>query len=125
MNDAERDSAAPTMSDLFTRAAREHLDRLIEGEKRVRAEGDLEGVHLMRTSCRRLRASLAYLGDHLDREERKTLQRGLRDLMATLSPVRDLDVLRAAVQHATDGQDAEGLTDEIEERLASAAVRMQ
>lgn len=121
MNELHRDSEALALSESFRRAARQHLDRLAEGEKMIRVEGDLEGVHLMRTSCRRLRATLSYLGDHLDRDERKSLQRGLRDLMAALSPVRDLDVLRGALDQAK----AEDLGEEIEERLANATVRME
>jgi CHAD domain-containing protein len=79
----------------------------------------------MRTSCRRLRATLTYLGDHLDRGERKSLQRRLRELMSALSPVRDLDVLRAAIDHSPDGRGHEGLDEEIEERLANASMRME
>jgi CHAD domain-containing protein len=121
MKNTLNDSASLTLSESFRRAARQHLDRLAEGEKMVRSDGDLEGVHLMRTSCRRLRATLCYLGDHLDREERKSLQRRLRELMSALSPVRDLDVLRGSM----DETQAEGLGEEIEERLANATVRME
>jgi CHAD domain-containing protein len=123
MNDHDAD--ALTLTESFRRAARQHLDRLLEGEKKIRVEGDLEGVHLMRTSCRRLRATLSYLGDHLDREQRKSLQRRLRDLMSALSPVRDLDVLRVAVDQTNDGRGAEDLGEEIEERLAKASEGMQ
>jgi len=88
---------------------------------------DLEGVHLMRTSCRRLRATVKYLGDHLDRKEREALQRGLRNLMAALGPVRDLDVLRAAIKsvESLDPNGAENLKGDIDQRLAAADVAMQ
>ncbi len=84
------------LSDAFAAAARDSLDRLREGEARVRAD-DLEGLHLMRTAARRLRAGVAHLGRHLPRERRSALKDGLRRLMRILGAVRDLDVLRGAV----------------------------
>jgi len=123
-------AAAPTprtLAQAFARAARQNLDKLREDESMIRKDGDLEGVHLMRTSCRRLRATVKYLGDHLGREERRAIQLGLRSLMTALGTVRDLDVLRAAVRgvDALDSAEAEGLGEEIEERLAEADGEMQ
>jgi CHAD domain-containing protein len=127
MNDLEKTPSQLTLAEGFTRAARQHLERLREGEKKIRSDGDLEGVHLMRTSCRRLRATVKYLGDHLPKADRKDLQRGLRELMAALGPVRDLDVLRAAIGavDSLDSIEAEGLCKEVAERLAAATLRMQ
>src|SRR5581483_5798601 len=93
----EKTDPPVTLAQGFAPAARQSLDKLREGEERIRRDGDLEGVHLMRTSCRRLRATVKYLGDHLGRRERRELQDGLRALMGALGPVRDLDVLRGAV----------------------------
>jgi len=127
MRDLDTTDAPATLAEGFARAARLSLEKLREGEAMIRKDGDLEGVHLMRTSCRRLRATIKYLGDHLDRKEQKTLQRGLQGLMAALGPVRDLDVLRGAVGsvESLDANEAEGLSEEIEQRLAAADVSMQ
>jgi CHAD domain-containing protein len=121
-------SDAPvTLAQGFALAARQSLDKLREGESMIRKDGDLEGVHLMRTSCRRLRATVKYLGDHLRRKEKKALQQGLQSLMAALGPVRDLDVLRGAIGsvETLDSAEAEVLSEEIEQRLAAADASMQ
>jgi CHAD domain-containing protein len=116
-----------TLATSFSSAAREHLARLREGEAKVRVDGDLEGVHLMRTSCRRLRATVKYLGDPLPRKTRKQLQNGLRDLMTALGNVRDLDVLRQALDTVPgmDAGEGEELKESVEERLSLATERMQ
>ncbi len=85
------------LSAAFSAAVRESLAKLREGEVRVREARDLEGVHLMRTSARRLRSAVQHLGGHLPGGERRRLGRALKDLMTVLSPVRDLDVLVHAV----------------------------
>lgn len=99
------------LSDAFAAAAREATAKLAEGESRVREAGDLEGVHLMRTSARRLRAAVKHLGGHLPRADRARLQSGLKSLMTVLSPVRDLDVLAGAVDEASPlaGPELQGL----------------
>jgi len=127
MRELDSTDAPATLAEGFVRAARQSLDKLREGETMIRKDGDLEGVHLMRTSCRRLRATVKYLGDHLERKEQKALQRGLQSLMAALGPVRDLDVLRGAIGSvdSLDSAEAEGLSEEIDQRLAAADVSMQ
>ncbi|HLY07887.1 MAG TPA: CHAD domain-containing protein [Planctomycetota bacterium] len=127
MRDLPSSEAPVTLAQGFARAARQSLDKLREGEAMIRKDGDLEGVHLMRTSLRRLRATVKYLGDHLGRKEQKALQRGLQALMGALGPVRDLDVLRGAIGSvdSLDSAEAEGLGEEIEQRLAAADVAMQ
>ena len=116
-----------TLAGSFSAATREHLARLREGEGKVRVDGDLDGVHLMRTSCRRLRATLKFLGDPLPGKSRRRLQNGLRELMTALGGVRDLDVLRQALDTVPGMETAEGeeLKESVEERLSGATVRMQ
>jgi CHAD domain-containing protein len=116
-----------TLAQSFAQATRDHLARLKEGERKVREEGDLEGVHLMRTSCRRLRATVKYLGDPLPRLERKSLKKDLSALMGALGEVRDLDVLRQSIETVPDlgSPEAGALKAEVEERLTRATVRMQ
>ncbi len=127
MNELPAAAEPRTLAQAFARAARQNLDKLREGESMIRKDGDLEGVHVMRTSCRRLRAAVKYLGDHLGRKERRAIQLGLRSFMTALGTVRDLDVLRGAVRGvgALDQSEAEGLGEEIEERLAEADGDMQ
>ncbi|HVR84231.1 MAG TPA: CHAD domain-containing protein [Planctomycetota bacterium] len=127
MRPLESTHAPATLAEAFARAAGQGLDKLREGEARIRNDNDLEGVHLLRTSCRRLRATLKYLGDHLDRKEQKALQRGLQRLMGALGPVRDLDVLRGAIGsvETLDRNEARGLSEEIQKRLVAADVAMQ
>lgn len=116
-----------TLAGSFSTATREHLARLREGEEKVRVDGDLEGVHLMRTSCRRLRATVKFLGDPLPGKIRKRLQNGLRELMTALGGVRDLDVLRQALDTVPGMETGEGeeLKESVEERLSGATERMQ
>jgi CHAD domain-containing protein len=92
-----RKEAVPSLAASFTQAVVAHLERLREGERMVVADGDLKGVHLMRTSCRRLRATVKYLGTLLPGKTRRSLQDGLRSLMTSLGQVRDLDVLLGAM----------------------------
>jgi CHAD domain-containing protein len=127
MKNESADMAVPTVERSFADAARENLQRLREGEAKVRNDGDLEGVHLMRTSCRRLRATVKYLGDGLSRDARKSLKEGLKQIMGDLGEVRDLDVLRQAIDAAPalDPADTETLKEKVEERLADATVRME
>lgn len=117
---------APTLAATFSQAATQHLERLREGERMVREAGDLEGVHLMRTSCRRLRATVKYLGDHLARTERESLLTSLRSFMTALSPVRDLDVLKHAIEGtpAMAPQDVAALKSGVDNLLAPAQRRM-
>lgn len=127
MTPTDSSSSVLTLAEGYSKAARQHLDRLREGEEKIRTDGDLEGVHLMRTSCRRLRATVKYLGDHLSRDDRRMLKQGLKEFMAALGPVRDLDVLRGAIGsvESLDPREAEALREEVEERLAIAAQRME
>lgn len=116
-----------TLAGSFSAATREHLARLREGEEKVRVDGDLSGVHLMRTSCRRLRATVKFLGDPLPGKTRRRLQNGLRELMTALGGVRDLDVLRQALDTVPgmDTGEGEELKESVEERLSGASARMQ
>lgn len=127
MNPLAAPAALPTLTGSFSKAMIDHLGRLREGERRVRDAGDLEGVHLMRTSCRRLRATVQYLGDALPRETRKSFQQGLRGLMGALSLVRDLDVLVQAIDSVPgiEAAGAEALKKSMDERRAAAVAQMR
>jgi CHAD domain-containing protein len=124
---AMKTSAPATLTSSFCQAVRQNLSKLRDGERMVREDGDLEGVHLMRTSCRRLRATVKYLGQDLSRELRKLLEIRLREVMRDLGQVRDLDVLRQAVDGmpALTTSDAEPMRESIEQRLSEATAKMQ
>ncbi len=111
------------MNTIFADTVRSLVDRLLEGERLVRVENDLKGVHLMRTSCRRLRATVKYLGTVLPGVTRRALQDALRDLMGSLGRVRDLDVLRGALDTvpALATPEAGELKRSVEARRSAAA----
>jgi CHAD domain-containing protein len=70
------------------------------GEQRLRQhepaarQGDVEGVHRMRTATRRLRSELDLYRDLLEGDVAKTLNRELKWLGRVLGAVRDRDVMR-------------------------------
>lgn len=113
-----------TVQIAFAAAVSANVDRLLEGERMVVVENDLKGVHLMRTSCRRLRATVKYLGTALPGKSRRALQGGLRGLMGSLGRVRDLDVLRSALDTvpALAAPEAGEMKRAVEERRDAAAL---
>jgi CHAD domain-containing protein len=113
-----------TLHTAFADAVASHVDRLKEGERLVLVDSDLKGVHLMRTSCRRLRATVKYLGSALPGKTRRSLQDGLRALMGSLGRVRDLDVLLGALGTvpALAVPEAGDLRRSVEERRDRAAT---
>ena len=99
------------------------LDRLLELEPAVRESADMEAVHRMRVTTRRLRAAARFVPALAEVEP------PLRELADALGRVRDLDVFLASLRHdgaaATDQERA--AIDEIvaahgRERCASRAA---
>ena len=84
-------------------AAAVALARLAEAT-RVAAErarrGEVEGVHDVRTTARRLRAALSTFRDEIAADDREALTERVRHLRDAASPARDLDVVRAALDDA-------------------------
>jgi CHAD domain-containing protein len=64
--------------------------------------GEVEGVHRVRTSARRLRSELRAFRDLIEPEWGAALERELKWLGGVLGDVRDLDVLRAHFVDACD-----------------------
>ena len=56
--------------------------------------GEVEGIHRLRTSTRRLRSELRTVRDLIDQASREQLEGELKWLADTLGSVRDLDILR-------------------------------
>jgi CHAD domain-containing protein len=63
--------------------------------------GDVEGVHRLRTSTRRLRSELHTVRDLVERDWRQHLQEELKWLADMLGSVRDLDILSHRLRSAT------------------------
>jgi inorganic triphosphatase YgiF len=76
-----------------------HLEKMLEHEEGTRRDEDIEELHDMRVSTRRMRMALRVFADYLDRDTMRPVLKGLRRTGATLGAVRDLDVFHAKTQH--------------------------
>lgn len=59
---------------------------------------DIESLHVMRVSCRRLRVALSVFGDFFDPPISKDLREALRRTGKVLGEIRDLDVLIQCIE---------------------------
>ena len=75
-----------------------HFVRMAKHEKGTRLGEDVEELHDMRVSTRRMRAALRVFGGHIDMKHMKPLLRGLQRTGRTLGTVRDLDVFMEKTQ---------------------------
>ena len=75
-----------------------HFVRMAKHEKGTRRGEDVEELHDMRVSTRRMRAALRVFGGHIDMKHMKPLLRGLQRTGRTLGTVRDLDVFMEKTQ---------------------------
>jgi CHAD domain-containing protein len=74
--------------------------RLLETDPLAR-QGNVEGVHQMRTAARRLRSELRMFRDLLDGDWVRPLAEGLQWWGRLLGAVRDLDVMRQRLREAS------------------------
>ncbi len=83
--------------DLHAEAGRKvfrfHLARMLAREEGTREGTDLEELHAMRVSTRRMRAAWRVFGDGFRPDRTAKFKRRLRTIAARLGTVRDLDVL--------------------------------
>jgi CHAD domain-containing protein len=83
-------------SDSMTAAAvvtlRFHLEKMLDHEEGTRLGEDIEELHDMRVSTRRMRMALRVFADYLDADTMRPMLKGLRRTGAALGAVRDLDV---------------------------------
>ena len=103
------------------------VERIEAAEAAARA-GSVEGVHRLRTSCRRLRSELQAFERLLQGEPSGRLIAELRWLGAAVGEVRDLDVLRERLERGESEQDRETLKplfDALEKRHARAVQAMR
>ena len=80
-----------------------HLERMMEREEGTRLGRDIEELHDMRVSTRRMRAALRLLAPFLDAESMRPFLKTLRRTGRTLGAVRDLDVFREKSDHYLQG----------------------
>jgi len=83
------------------------LRALLRHDPGARTGADVEDVHQMRVSVRRMRAALAAARPLLDREWSNEMRAELGWLGRSLGPVRDLDVMLPRLRHLTDDLPAE------------------
>ena len=91
---------ATTSSETFAQVAKRVLDSLgmtlLSFEKGA-ATGDVEAVHAMRVTTRRLRVGLSNFAVCFSKDFRRSLKRDINALADTLGRVRDLDVMVEAL----------------------------
>jgi CHAD domain-containing protein len=80
------------MTEAAAKTLRFHLDRMLEHEEGTRLGEDMEELHVMRVSTRRMRMALRVFADYLDPQVMRPVLKGLRRTGRTLGAVRDLDV---------------------------------
>ena len=73
--------------------------------KAIKAEGDVDAIHDMRTATRRLRTAIKLYGDEAKDDDRSAVEDELKRAADRLGDVRDLDVLLEAVDGADDLKD--------------------
>lgn len=106
------------------------VSRIQEVETFARA-GTVEGIHRIRTSCRRLRSELRAYRRFLDPEWADPIQADLKWLAGLLGGVRDLDVLTDRLRKAAGLEDAAGrpelapLFEDLAARHATASRELQ
>jgi CHAD domain-containing protein len=83
------------------------LRALLRHDPGARTGADVEDVHQMRVSVRRMRAALTAARPLLDREWSNELRAELGWLGRSLGPVRDLDVMLPRLRDLADGLPAE------------------
>jgi CHAD domain-containing protein len=100
--------------------------------KRIDGDPDVDAVHDMRTTTRRLRTAIKIYGEVADKADRKAVERELRRVARRLGTVRDLDVLLESLEAAgkerggaIDTADLEPLRDAWQEERQAGAKRLQ
>ncbi|NNJ11898.1 CHAD domain-containing protein [Chloroflexales bacterium ZM16-3] len=83
------------LADLGRVLLRRHLRRLLSVERAVRADREIEDVHALRVTSRRLRATLRLLAPVAPTARVKPIQKAIRSLADAAGAVRDRDVLLA------------------------------
>lgn len=93
------DAAAVAIQITFSLAHK----RLVACEEGAR-KGDVEGVHRLRTSTRRIRSALRVFRDLLNADWADSLASEIKWLADQLGAVRDLDILQSRLAAAAEGE---------------------
>ncbi len=99
--DTGRDTGATPAPESFKQLGKQifiELHRTILSHESGSLDGNVESIHDMRVTVRRLRVALSNFASCHSREARKTLQSRLEHLADALGDVRDLDVMIAAMK---------------------------
>jgi CHAD domain-containing protein len=85
-------NAEQTVSEAFVAILRHNREFIGLWEKVAREGEDIEGVHQLRVSFRRMRSALSLFRDAIPREATAAVADEMRWIAAELGPARDLDV---------------------------------
>ena len=96
-----------TMTQAAAKTLRFHLTKMLEHEEGTRLGEDIEELHDMRVSTRRMRMALRVFSDYLDPDVMRPVLKGLRRTGRTLGAVRDLDVFEDKTRTYLSGLPAE------------------
>lgn len=86
-------TSGQTTGEAFAAILRHNLNALQSWQETARSWDDIEGVHQVRVSFRRLRSAFAVFRPALARDDRKAWSAAIRDLVEQTGPARDIDVL--------------------------------
>ncbi len=89
-------SANIKADDSVSEAARKifayQFQRILYFEEGIRKNNDIENLHKMRVSTRRIRATFRVFDDHINSQELKSFRKGMQRTGRKLGTMRDLDV---------------------------------
>lgn len=86
------ESTAP-LAELGRVLLRRHFRRMLQAERDVRADRDIEAIHALRVATRRLRATLKLLAPVAPAAEARRFSRAIQRVARVAGAVRDRDVL--------------------------------
>lgn len=92
-----------SMTQAAAKTLRFHLTKMLEHEEGTRLGEDIEELHDMRVSTRRMRMALRVFSDYLDPDVMRPVLKGLRRTGRTLGAVRDLDVFNDKTREYLSG----------------------
>jgi CHAD domain-containing protein len=121
--------AGQTVSEALIVILDHDLRHLLAWEDKACDWNDIEGVHQIRVSFRRIRSALSLLRSTLQREVRQSWSARIKTLVAPTGPARDLDVLLDEALPAFEADHSlpatEAFRDLVQEKRASAYAQVR
>jgi CHAD domain-containing protein len=118
-----------TTSEGLSAIFQHEFERLLSWERTARSWDDIEGVHQVRVSFRRMRSALSVFRQLLPPETRRGWSAQMKELVEVTGPARDLDILLTEGLDAFHDSDshpgAAAFRAAIEEQRAQAYVRVR